>query len=93
MLSMIIVDLQHLRIEGEISESDLFYVDKNQRVSVTIPSLDYKTSGVIRSIVPSANPMAHTFKVIIDFRKKIRKIFPGMHAKVLIHIDEHKIKN
>jgi RND family efflux transporter MFP subunit len=93
MLSMIIVDLKHLRIEGEISESDLFYVDKNQRVSITIPSLNYKTSGIIKSIVPSANPMAHTFKVIIDFRKKNRKIFPGMYAKVLIHIDEHKRNN
>jgi RND family efflux transporter MFP subunit len=90
MLSMIIVDLKHLRIEGEISESDLSYVDKNQRVSITIPSLDYKTSGIIKSIVPSANPMAHTFKVIIDFKKNITKIFPGMYAKVLIHIDEHK---
>lgn len=90
MLSMIIVDLNHLRIEGEISESDLSYVGKNQRVSIIIPSLKYKTNGIIRSIVPSANPMAHTFKVIVDFRKKIDKIFPGMYAKILINIDIHK---
>lgn len=93
MLSMIIVDLDHLRIEGEISESDLLYIDKNQRVSITIPSLKYNTNGIIRSIVPSANPMAHTFKIIVDFNKKIDKIFPGMYAKILIDIDEHKVNN
>lgn len=93
MLSMIVVDLDHLQIEGEVSESDLPYVDKHQRVSINIPSLNYKTEGIVKSIVPSANPMAHTFKVIIDFRKKSEKIFPGMYAKILIEIDEHKTNN
>lgn len=93
MLSMIVVDLDHLQIEGEVSESDLRYVSKHQRVSITIPSLDYKTEGVVKSVVPSANPMAHTFKIIVDFRKKNNKIFPGMYAKILIDVDEHKINN
>lgn len=93
MLSMIVVDLDHLQIEGEVSESDLLYVNKHQRVSITIPSLKYKTEGIIKSVVPSANPMAHTFKIIVDFNKKNDKIFPGMYAKILIDIDEHQINN
>jgi multidrug resistance efflux pump len=90
MLAMIVVDMDHLEIQAEVAESDLKYVRDNKVVEITIPSLDYKASGYIKAIVPSANPMAHTFKVIIDFRKNIKKIFPGMYAKVLIHIDKHK---
>ncbi len=91
MLSMIIVDLDHLQIEGEVAESDLQYVNKYQKVNITIPSLQYKTQGVIKSIVPSANPMAHTFKIIVDFKKTSNKIFPGMYAKILVNVDKNQI--
>lgn len=91
MLSMILVDLDHLQIEGEVAESDLPYVEKYQRVKVIIPSLKYHTQGVIKSVVPSANPMAHTFKIIVDFRKTSDKIFPGMYAKILINVDDKKL--
>lgn len=91
MLSMILVDLDHLQIEGEVAESDLKYVNKYQKVRITIPSLKYKTQGVIKSIVPSANPMAHTFKVIVDFKKTSDKIFPGMYAKILVNVDKNQL--
>jgi len=91
MLTMIIVDLDHLQIEGEVAESDLRYVEKYQKVTVTIPSLNLKTRGVIKSIVPSANPMAHTFKVIVDFKKTSEKIFPGMYAKILVKVDKNQM--
>ncbi len=91
MLSMIIVDLDHLQIEGEVAESDLQYVTKYQKVKIIIPSLKYKTQGFIKSIVPSANPMAHTFKVIVDFKKTSEKIFPGMYAKILINVDDSQL--
>ncbi len=91
MLTMIIVDLDHLQIEGEVAESDLRYVEKYQKVRVTIPSLKHKTVGVIKSIVPSANPMAHTFKIIVDFKKTSDKIFPGMYAKILVHVDKNQL--
>jgi len=91
MLTMILVDLDHLQIEGEVAESDLKYVEKYQKVTVTIPSLEHKTQGVIKSIVPSANPMAHTFKVIVDFKKNSEKIFPGMYAKILVKVDKNQL--
>jgi len=94
MLGMIIVDLDHLQIEGEVAESDLKYVNKFQKVKISIPSISYDDSGYIKSIVPSANPMAHTFKIIINFEKKSEKIFPGMYAKILIDInDTLKVRN
>lgn len=87
MLAMILVDLNHLEIHAEIAESDMRYVHRGQPVSITIPSIDYKTRGTIRSIVPSANPMAHTFKIIIDFFKDNKEIYPGMYAKIGIAVD------
>ncbi len=91
MLTMIIVDLDHLQIEGQVAESDLRYVEKYQKVTVTIPSLRLTTRGIIKSIVPSANPMAHTFKVIVDFKKTSEKIFPGMYAKILVKVDKNQM--
>lgn len=88
MLTMIIVDMQHLEIEAEVAESDLKYVRRNKVVDITIPSLNYKASGYIKAIVPSANPMAHTFKIRIYFEKKNDMIFPGMYAKVFIDLTD-----
>ncbi len=88
MLAMILVDLNHLEIHAEVAESDMRYITRGQSVGVTIPSLDYKTRGIIKSIVPSANPMAHTFKIIVDFFKDADNIYPGMYAKVYIDIKQ-----
>lgn len=87
MLAMILVDLNHLEIHAEIAESDMRYIHRGQPVSINIPSIDYKTKGMIRSIVPSANPMAHTFKIIIDFFKDSKEIYPGMYAKIGIDVE------
>ncbi len=86
MLTMVIVDMNHLEIEAEVAESNLKYVRKNKVVKIQIPSLDYKASGYIKAIVPSANPMAHTFKIRVHFEKTNDMIFPGMYAKVYIDL-------
>jgi len=88
MLAMIIVDMEHLEIEAEVSESDLKYVRRDKVVDVAIPSLDYKASGYIKAIVPSANPMAHTFKIRIHFEKTNDMVFPGMYAKVYVDLTD-----
>lgn len=88
MLAMILVDLDHLEIQAEIGESDLRHVERKQRVRVTIPALDYSTFGIVKTVVPSANPMAHTFKVIVRFVKTHPKIYPGMYAKIGIAVND-----
>jgi RND family efflux transporter MFP subunit len=88
MLAMVLVDLKHLEIEAQIAESDLLKVYKRQRVKVTIPSIKYSTTGVIKSIVPGANPMAHTFTIRVKFRRDEElPIYPGMYAKINIKYD------
>ncbi len=88
MLAMVLVDLKHLEIEAQIAESDLLKVYKRQRVKVSVPSIKYHTTGVIKSIVPGANPMAHTFTIRVKFRRNEElPIYPGMYAKVDIDYD------
>jgi len=82
MLAMVLVDLKHLEIDAQIAESDLTKVNKGQKVEITIPSLKYRTIGYVKTIVPSANPMTHTFTLIVRFKKTNEKIYPGMYAKI-----------
>ena len=91
MLAMVLVDLDHLEIEAQISEADLMKVNAGDFVSVRIPSIKYKTRGRIKSVVPSANPMTHTFTVRINFRKEGKKVYPGMYAKVDIEYNDDPV--
>jgi len=88
MLTMILVDMDHLEIDAEVAESDLKYVRRKKVVTIKIPSLNYRASGYIKAIVPSANPMAHTFKIRVHFEKTSDMIFPGMYAKVYIDLTD-----
>jgi RND family efflux transporter MFP subunit len=81
---MILVDLSRLEIEAQISEADLLKVNEGDRVTFEIPSIRYKGKGRIKSIVPSANPMTHTFTVRIGFKRDNPKIYPGMYTKIKI---------
>jgi len=91
MLTMILVDMDNLEIEAEVAESDesdLKYVRRKKVVKIKIPSLNYKASGYIKAIVPSANPMAHTFKIRVHFEKTNDMVFPGMYAKVYVDLTD-----
>jgi multidrug resistance efflux pump len=90
MLTMVLVDLKHLEIDADVAESDLMKVKEGAPVDIYIPSLKHHTKGWIKTVVPSANPMSHTFRVIVRFKKDNKLIFPGMYAKLKIHYDEPK---
>ena len=84
MLTIMIVDTENLEIEVSISESIISRVKVGKKVPVEIPSINYKTKGVIHAIVPDANPMTHKIKMRIRFDRGSDNIFPGMYAKVVI---------
>ena len=90
MLAFVLVDLDHLEIEAEVAEVDLLKVIKGSSVKIEIPSIKYKTTGSIKSIVPAANPMTHTFKIRVNFVKGNMPVFPGMYAKIDIQYDEEE---
>ncbi len=84
MPTLILTDLSDLNIMTEISENNLKYVKISKKVKVEIPSIGYKGEGIIKSIIPSSNPMTHKFKIKIKFNAKGKTVFPGMYAKVYL---------
>jgi len=84
MLTILLVDMESLEIDVSLSESIISRVRVGQKVDVTIPSINYKTKGIIHAIVPDANPMTHKIKMRIRFDRGEHNIFPGMYAKVTI---------
>ena len=84
MLTVMIVDIDNLEIDVSISESIISKVKRGDKVPVEIPSIKYKTTGIIHAIVPDANPMTHKIKMRIRFDKGNQNVFPGMYAKVTI---------
>ena len=84
MPGVILTDLSNLSIIIEISENDIKYMKLGKSVNVEVPSMDFKSTGKIYSIIPSSNPMTHKFKMKIEFDFKNKSIYPGMYAKVQI---------
>jgi len=84
MPAIILSDLSNLKISAEIAENELDKIKHGTRVRIRIPSLNIKTTGRISAIIPSSNPMTHTFKIKISFKTNNKSVYPGMYATVSI---------
>ena len=84
MPAIILTDLSQLKIQTEISEKDLVRIKRGDKVTVSIPSIKFKTTGKISAIIPSSNPMTHSFLIKVSFNKGNQRIYPGMYAKVMV---------
>ncbi|WP_331774079.1 efflux RND transporter periplasmic adaptor subunit [Sulfurospirillum sp. 1612] len=82
MPAIILSDLTDLKISTEISENNLKDVKIGDSVDIEVPSVGLKGVGKISSIIPSSNPLTHTFKLKVTFNKKGKAVFPGMYAVV-----------
>jgi RND family efflux transporter MFP subunit len=87
MPAIILSDLSNLKILTEISERNLKDISYGKRVVVKIPSIGFKTIGKVSAIIPSSNPMTHTFKIKVNFKNNNKKIFPGMYATVDVKVN------
>jgi RND family efflux transporter MFP subunit len=83
MPAMVLTDLADIKIQIEVNEADLGSVKVGKRIPFEIPSANYSGTGVVKSVVPSLNPLTHTFLVKIGFKKPSR-VYPGMYAKTII---------
>ncbi|MDD5052596.1 MAG: efflux RND transporter periplasmic adaptor subunit [Sulfuricurvum sp.] len=81
MPAIVLSDLNALKIEVEVAESSLQLVPVGQKVKVTIPSVGYIGIGRVSAIIPSSNPMTHSFKIKVSFQAK-QTVYPGMYATV-----------
>lgn len=80
--AIILSDLSDLKILTEVSESNLKDVPIGKKVSVSVPSINLKSDGKVSAVVPSSNPMAHTFAIKVSFDYKNSVIYPGMYSLV-----------
>lgn len=83
MPAIVLADLNSLKIEVEVAENNLNLVPVGKKIKVTIPSVGYVGIGRVSAIVPSSNPMTHTFKIKVSFSAK-QTVYPGMYATVEI---------
>jgi len=84
MPAIVLSDLSNLKISTEIAESSLKRIKHGKKATITIPSLGLKEIGTISAIIPSSNPMTHTFRVKISFKSSSKNIYPGMYATISI---------
>ncbi|MCO4845750.1 MAG: efflux RND transporter periplasmic adaptor subunit [Sulfurovum sp.] len=84
MPALVLTDLSRLKIIAEISESQLKYINLKKKVYIEVPSIGFRTTGIIVSIIPSSNPMTHKFKIKIKFDLQGHSVYPGMYSKIII---------
>lgn len=82
--AIVLSDLSTLKVEVEVAESSLKMAQIGKKVKVTIPSTGFVGIGTISSVVPSSNPMTHTFKIKVSFSAK-QTVYPGMYATVELY--------
>lgn len=83
MPALVLTDLSKLKVLTEVAESNLQHMRIGKEVRVNIPSAGLQTIGHISSIIPSSNPMTHTFKIKIDFEKNDKMVYPGLYTKIV----------
>jgi len=79
-----IVDLNQLKLEVGISQSDIAYVKRGQRVSIVVPALSKTVSGVIKTVGVKALGQNKTFPVEINVTNVSAGLRPGMVGEVNI---------
>lgn len=78
--ALVLSDLSRLKISVDIPESSLKNIKIGDSITVFIPSISCQSEGKIEAIVPSSNPLAHTFKMKATFTCKTAQAYPGMYA-------------
>ena len=82
MPAIVLSDLSNLKISAEIAESNLSMIQHGKKVKINIPSLGITSVGTVSAIIPSSNPMTHTFRIKISFNNTNKAVYPGMYATV-----------
>lgn len=72
-----------LRVEAQVREQLALSLEQGQSITVDLPSINQKSSGLIEEIVPAANTGSRSFliKVSLPYQETL---LPGMYARLLI---------
>lgn len=84
-------DLQPIRLEVSIPETDAALIDKNTKAEITFPELpDAKYTARVSRVAYGLDANTKTMKIEIDIPNNNLKIRPGMYAKLEIKRSGHK---
>lgn len=82
MPAFVLSDLDNLKVTAEVAESDLRSFQYGQKVKIEVPSVGLVAIGEVTAIIPSSNPMTHTFKIKVSFDAGKQPVYPGMYATI-----------
>lgn len=86
-----IQDLQPIRLQVDVPETDAVVIDKNTKAEIIFPELpNGKYTASVSRIAYGLDETSKTMKVEIDLPNTDLKIRPGMYAKVQIQRSGHK---
>ena len=77
-----IIDMDKLKVVGNVPESRLRYVEEGAEVDIVIPARDEVMTGTIHRIGLDALPQTRTYPVEVHISNPEMKLRPGMHARV-----------
>ncbi len=77
-----VVQIDTLKIEAGLPESQLRYAKEGDKVQVTVPALGLTREGVIKRIAVQANPKNRTFPLEVEIDNKDRRLRAGMRAEL-----------
>jgi len=75
-----IQDVHQLRLEVAIPEELLARVQVGQRLPIDVDALGARVTGVVRQLVPAADPSSHSFTV--KLRVSDARLIPGMYGRL-----------
>ncbi|MFP4332580.1 MAG: efflux RND transporter periplasmic adaptor subunit [Campylobacterales bacterium] len=88
MPAMVISSSNNLRVVADLGESEVSKLKVGDSAKIFIDAIGFQGNGEVVSIVPTANPMTHSFKLKVAFEPKDMKVYPGMYAKLIVEGSE-----
>jgi len=80
---VILSDLKSIKAKSFVKESDIDSLKIGMKADIFVPAIKKHYNATITSIIPSADPMTHSFIIKYDFENK-DGLLPGMYAKAKI---------
>ncbi len=78
---LVLEDQRTLNFKTSVKEQDVPYIEKGQKIIVTIDALhDLKLTAIVSKIIPSGNTSTHEF-VVEAILPPQTKLYPGMFGK------------
>ena len=86
---IVLSDLKSIKAKSFVKAGDIDYFKLGMPVSIYVPALKKRYQAKISTIIPSADPMTHSFVIKYSF-KNTKGLIPGMYAKAKIVVGKEK---